>query len=214
MQSKVYLDESATTLELQSDGSTGPETMDPVLSNIRSAIDPNAAQKIEQHTKPNKTEETTEKLEGQVQKILQPVGKKLPVRWLFERVSSFLKRPDATRILSVLILLALFALQPGFVLFLFLIAVLIGLVLYLSFGPDRVQDWVHDRYRRLHERDPEGAKRIRRRAAAASKKITKIIDKFPEKWTRGLYIPDFEEPKALPEKFKTDPFERLASQKN
>lgn len=212
MQNEDFLDKYSTTSELKSDGSTKHEHIDPMLNNIRSAIDLNATGATEDRAEPTHAEEVVLKPEDQAQPIRQSVRKILPVRGLFELAKSFFKRPDATRILSVLLLLALVVLKPGFVLFLFLITLFIGLVLYFSFGPDRVQDWVRNRYQRLCERDPEGAERIRLRAAAASKKLSEIVNRLPERWTTGLYLPDFEEPEELPEIFKTDPFERLANQ--
>ncbi|MFA3916243.1 hypothetical protein [Ruegeria hyattellae] len=214
MPNEAELNQSSTTSELKNDGSTGSEPIDPVLENIRSAIDLNTARAVGSSAGPAQAEEVVPEFEEQAQQIRQIVLKTLPVRRAHQLVRSFLKRPDATRILSVLLLLVLLVLQPGVVVFLFLIAVLIGFVLYFSFGPDRAQDWVRNRYLGLRERDPDGAERIRRRAAVASKKLSEIVEKLPERWTAGLYLPDFEEPEELPEKFKTDPFERLANQQN
>lgn len=213
MKNEVYPEKYTTNSECKREVCAGPVDPDPLLSNIRLAIELNAPQSTEERTENTQLKEGAPKLKKQVQAIRQFVPKTLPARWLFERVTSFFKRPNAPRILSVLLLLAFLALKPGFVLFLLLITVLIGLVLYFSVGPERAQDWAYNRYRRLSERDPDGARRIRQRAAVASKKLSEIIEKLPERWTMGLYLPDFEEPDKLPEKFRTDPFERLAKQR-
>ncbi|SEN80890.1 hypothetical protein SAMN04488077_1327 [Roseovarius tolerans] len=133
-------------------------------------------------------------------------------QWLLELGASFFRRPDAPRILSILLLLTVFVWRPGFIIFLVLVGLMIGVVLYFSFGPDQVQNWVISRYRRLAARDPDAAERIRRRAAAASQRLSAVIEKLPERWTAGLYLPDFEEPADLPEKWNSDPFDRLKKQ--
>lgn len=213
MRNEVYLGEASATSQSEKDGMSGSEPNDPMLTNIKSAIEQSASQADEESAEPGKAENADPKREHQAEPIPRIVWLTLPARWLFELIRSFLKRPDATRILSVLLLLVLLVLNPGFMVFLFLIALVMGLVLYFSFGPDRAQEWACNRYQGLRERDPDGADRLRRRAAVASKKLSEIVEKLPESWTTGLYLPDFEEPEELPEVFNTDPFERLAMQK-
>ena len=50
---------------------------------------------------------------------------------------------------------------------------------------------------------------MRSRAAKTSAAIGVIVDRLPESWTQGLYLPDFDEPDDLAEKWKSDPFDRL-----
>ena len=89
---------------------------------------------------------------------------------------------------------------------------LITLIIYFSLGPDRVDASVAAWHARLRRRDFDKAEDIRRRAAFWSKRISAIVGRLPEKWTTGLYLPDFEEAPELPEKMKKDPFDRLAPQ--
>lgn len=134
------------------------------------------------------------------------------MNWLVDRAASFLRRPDAPKILSLVLLLTLAVLRPGFVLFLIVMGFLTALVLYFSIGPDRVQAWVIARYDRLRDRDPTAADRLRRRAAGATRALARGLDKLPDSWTTGLYLPDFEDPEPVPDRLKADPFDRLARQ--
>ena len=64
---------------------------------------------------------------------------------------------------------------------------------------------------RLKARDPDKAERIRKRAAGVSNALNRGLERLPENWTRGLYLPDFETDGYVPEKLKVDPFEDLAA---
>ena len=137
-------------------------------------------------------------------------------RWtaqaLAHTVATFFRRPDAARILAILMLFVIVVIMPWFILSLALLGMLITLIIYFSLGPDRVGALVAAWYTRLSRRDLDKAEDIRRRAAFWSKRLSAIVDRLPEKWTTGLYLPDFEEASELPEKMKTDPFDRLAAQ--
>ncbi|SLN76679.1 hypothetical protein ROG8370_03901 [Roseovarius gaetbuli] len=212
MRDEPNLTEYPSNAGLKVDGSKKPGPIDPDLRAIKSIVDVDDAQKAIKRLAPTQAEENLQTIEGHARASEQPRQKKSPAQWLLKLVVSFLRRPDAPRILSFLLLLTILVLEPGFVVFLFVMGLLIGLVLFFSFGPDRVQNWVMNRYRRLRERDPDAAERIRRRAAGASTRLSALVDKLPERWTTGLYLPDFEEPAELPEKWKSDPFEQLANQ--
>lgn len=84
-------------------------------------------------------------------------------------------------------------------------------IVYFSLGPDRVTELVLDRYQRINQRDPEKAMRLRNGAAQMSARAAVWIDRLPPRWTRGLYLPDFEDEPKPHEKLSTDPFDRLAS---
>jgi hypothetical protein len=51
-----------------------------------------------------------------------------------------------------------------------------------------------------------------RRSGGMSKLISGIVERLPDKWTTGLYLPDFEEPAELPDKMQSEPFDRLTTQ--
>lgn len=86
--------------------------------------------------------------------------------------------------------------------------IFLAITLYFAFGHDRVCSMILVWYRRLQQRDPEKAERLRVRAARISAWISRVADRLPERWTNGLYLPDFE-PEVLPEKMHSDPFERF-----
>lgn len=124
----------------------------------------------------------------------------------------FFRRPDAPRLMAIMLLVIIFLAEPWFVLTVFLLAILTALVAYFSLGPDRVTELVVAWYDRLRQRDPDRAATLRHRAASCSKKMSEIVERLPDRWTTGLYLPDFEEPPELPKKMKSDPFDRLAAQ--
>jgi hypothetical protein len=138
-------------------------------------------------------------------------------RWLVQilahSVTTFFQRPGASRTLAILMLSIVFFVMPWFVLSLVLLSVLIASIIYFSLGPDKVGALVAAWHARLRSRDPDKAEDARSRAALWSNRISAIADCLPEKWTAGLYFPDFEKESELPEKMKTDPFDRLDARK-
>lgn len=131
------------------------------------------------------------------------------IQFLIQSITAFVRRPDATRLLAMLMLCTIVVLMPWFVLSFTLLAVLIALITYFSLGPDKVGALVAAWYARLHRRDPNKAEDTRRRAALWSKRISAVMVRLPEKWRTGFYLPEFEEARELPEKMNTDPFDRL-----
>lgn len=130
---------------------------------------------------------------------------------LLRLAGEFLRRPDAPRLIAIMLLVIAFLMEPWFLVTLFVFAMLTALVVYFSLGPDRVSELVVAWYERLRGRDPEKAETIRCRAAGLSKRASGIVERLPENWTTGLYLPDFEEADDLPEKMKSDPFDRLSA---
>ena len=212
MRNEPNLNDHSSNSGHKGDGSKKPAPIDPDIHAIKSLVELDDAQKAIGRLAPAQAEDDLKTVVRHAQASEQSCQKRPPAQWILKPALSFLRRPDAPRILSFLLLLTIFVLKPGLVVFLFVMGLLIGLVLFFSFGPDRVQNWVINRYRRLRERDADAAERIRRRAAGAIKRLSAIVEKLPERWTTGLYLPDFEEPAELPENLKSDPFERLANQ--
>lgn len=111
---------------------------------------------------------------------------------------------------TILIALAIFLLPPWVPIAAIVLA-LIGLIGFLSIvGTERISAWIVARYFRLKREDPEQAERLRYKAARASAALTRLAGRLPEKWVQGLYLPDFEPAADMPEKMRTDPFERLS----
>lgn len=131
-----------------------------------------------------------------------------------DRLRTFLARPDAPRLLALVLLAVIVVLRPWAVLFMVVLALMVGLITYFSLGPDRVAEMVIAWYHRLKDRDPDRAEQLRTRAAKASFTLGRVLDRLPVSWTQGLYLPDFEEVPDLNETLQGDPFERLVTQDN
>lgn len=124
-------------------------------------------------------------------------------------VFALLARTDVPRLLAILLLIYMTVTYTGIVVFMAVLTTLLALVLYFSFGPERFRHWARNRYTRLRDRDPDAAERLRHRAATASAALGAVVDRLPESWTQGLYLPDFEEDDDLADKWTSDPFDRL-----
>jgi hypothetical protein len=126
--------------------------------------------------------------------------------------ASFMRRPDAPRVMAMTTLIVVFLVAPLRLLAIGLIVAILGLIAYIALGPDRVNAWVSRWYARLRNTDPQGAETLRRRAALVTGKLSDLLDRLPARWTAGIYLPDFDEISAPPEKMQADPFERLTAQ--
>jgi hypothetical protein len=192
----------------------GPDNqLDAVTESVRNLIKEESALPT-QRNKPACIDASSPSQRG------DPVAKKgkalIWFRWfvqvLARSVTTFLQRPGASRTLAILMLSIIFFVMPWFVLLLLLLSMMIASIIYLSLGPDKVGALVAAWHARLRRRDPDKAEDARRRAALWSNRISAIADHLPEKWTAGLYLPDFEKESERPEKMKTDPFDRLDAQ--
>ena len=123
----------------------------------------------------------------------------------------FLRRDDTPRNMAIALLVVMILLRPGVVASLALLTALIALTSYLTLGHDRSAEILAERFDRLRQRDPQAAERLRARAIRATAMADRLAARLPERWTTGLYLPDFARSAPLPEKMKTDPFDRLAA---
>lgn len=66
-------------------------------------------------------------------------------------------------------------------------------------------------YRWRHARRPERAEQMRVRVDRFAMRVDAILDRLPEGWTTGLYMPDFSQEALLPleQPQAPDPFDRL-----
>ncbi len=131
---------------------------------------------------------------------------------VWQRVHAFLRRPDATRRIGLALLVAAVLAFPLQVLKLSLLVPLALIIAWASIGSDGLVELVVKWYTKLKARDPDKAETIRARAAAVSRLLNRGIEKLPEDWTRGVYLPDFETDGYVPEKAMVDPFEEFAAQ--
>ena len=89
MRNEVYLGEASATSQSEKDGMSGSEPNDPMLTNIKSAIEQSASQADEESAEPGKAENADPKREHQAEPIPRIVWLTLPARWLFEVVLLF-----------------------------------------------------------------------------------------------------------------------------
>lgn len=127
-------------------------------------------------------------------------------------IARFLRRPDAPRRLATALLVIFVIAWPFQVLWLTLLIPLAALITWASVGNDGCAELVVAWHGRLKARDPDKAERIRLRAAATSRLLSRGLERLPKRWTQGLYLPDFEPEGYVPETLKVDPFEELAAQ--
>lgn len=130
---------------------------------------------------------------------------------IWRRVVEFMRRPDAARRLALAIIVFSVLVWPVEVLWLTLLIPLALLICWASVGNEGCVELVIQWHARLKARDPAKAERIRARAAAVTRGLNRGLERLPQSWTQGLYLPDFETDGYVPEKLKVDPFEELAA---
>lgn len=82
-------------------------------------------------------------------------------------------------------------------------------VIAWALGYARLSRMVVAQFRDIQAKDPHHAEVLRQRAIRIAGLIGWVISLLPTGWTRGLYLPDFEEPEEEPKVFALDPFARL-----
>ncbi|MCB1327955.1 MAG: hypothetical protein KDK28_00120 [Maritimibacter sp.] len=130
---------------------------------------------------------------------------------LWRRVAEFMRRPDAARRLALAIIAFSVFVWTAEVLWLTLLVPLAALITWASVGNEGCVELVVTWFNRLKARDAAKAERIRGRAAAVTRGLNRGLERLPQSWTQGLYLPDFETDGYVPEKLKVDPFEELAA---
>lgn len=89
----------------------------------------------------------------------------------------------------------------------------VGVIAYLTVGPDRWSEIIAGGFRRYSERNPERAERLRRKADAVAVRIDGLLDWLPERWADRLALPDFSQPLGQAQAdARPDPFDRLAEE--
>jgi len=201
MQEQMSLDTPIPPALQPKSGSAHDRPIDPQLVIIRSVLEQERATPDPKPTPRTDTQTQHRTPSGRVRgAVMRPV-------------LSFLKNPKAPRYLTIALLCYAIIAHTGIVIILAVMSGLLALVIYFSIGPERVWHWGQNRYQYLSQCDPEAAERLRSRAATASRALGAVVDRLPESWTQGLYLPDFDEPDENSEKWKSDPFHRLAKEK-
>lgn len=99
--------------------------------------------------------------------------------------------------------------RPWLIPSLVLLTLAVAAILWLSIGPDRASQGIAAWHARMARRNPARAETLRRFAARCSLRAERIASHLPDRWTRGLYFPDFEADTGAD---TSNPFERLVPQ--
>ena len=117
-------------------------------------------------------------------------------------------RPDP-RHMALLLLAIIVLSMPWLIPALLLLGLIVLLISYLTLGPDRATELVSAWHGWLTRRNPQGAEALRARAERLSARLSAWAIYLPERWTSGLYLPDFSRPDETQDKLSDDPFDRL-----
>ncbi|MEZ5715685.1 MAG: hypothetical protein R3D85_11220 [Paracoccaceae bacterium] len=144
----------------------------------------------------------------------EPVVQGAALQSLRARIAAF---EPSRRVGFVLLFLAVTIWNPWLIPGLMFLGLWIGLIVYFTLGPERITElslvfW--DWYARRH---PERAQVWLGRVQRAADRIDGWLARLPERWTDGIYLPDFgrsqiEESSEVREEMGRDPYERLRQQ--
>jgi len=127
--------EYSTTSRLKGEGPIRPEATDPDLQAIRSVMHTSHTGQAEGEAAAEHPGKRTTKKDEHEQSSSESERQTSLACRIGSSATSFMRRPDAPRLLACVCLLAFALMKPGFVTFLFVMAILTGLVLFFSFGP-------------------------------------------------------------------------------
>lgn len=87
----------------------------------------------------------------------------------------------------------------------------IGLIVYLTLGPDRTMEKLSAVWTWLQRTRPETAEKLRDSADRFALKFDALLERLPDRWAERLALPDFSQPSDAQVKMDeaTDPFDRL-----
>jgi len=122
-------------------------------------------------------------------------------------VLSYRPRP---RHIALLLLTVIVLTMPWLIPVLVFLGLILILISYLTLGHDRSSELIANWYIWLARRNPQGAERLRLSAARVSARLSAWAGYLPDRWTSGLYLPEFSHPDEASDKLSGDPFERLA----
>ena len=81
---------------------------------------------------------------------------------------------------------------------------------YFAMGPDRAAEITGAAYNWLKKRNPEKAEKARAAAQALSERMSGWLARLPDRWSRGVYFPDFSKDTGKTDAVIEDRFDRLA----
>ncbi len=128
------------------------------------------------------------------------------------RTPTILQKLKAWPLLAFLFaaVVAIFALAPWVI----PLALLLGAGFVVALGSDRVAGGLTRIYHWRHARNPARAERFRNRIDQLATGMDAVLDRLPERWTTGLYMPDFSREALLEDidQGRPDPFDRIAAE--
>ncbi|MCZ4353709.1 hypothetical protein O4H61_14415 [Roseovarius aestuarii] len=88
------------------------------------------------------------------------------------------------------------------------------LIALAALGSDRIGERVLQMFLWLNARNPDRAERLRQRADGLAMRVDALLDRLPERWTEGLYMPDLSRAALIPQDMddRPDPFDRIAAE--
>ena len=83
-----------------------------------------------------------------------------------------------------------------------------------ALGSERIGAWMLRIFLWLDARSPARAEQLRLRADRLAIRIDALLDRLPDRWTEGLYMPDLSRAALIPQDLneRPDPFDRIAAQ--
>ncbi|UYV36397.1 hypothetical protein N4R57_15450 [Rhodobacteraceae bacterium D3-12] len=90
----------------------------------------------------------------------------------------------------------------------------VGLIAYLTVGPDRIAEISAARWDWFQQRYPDRAANLRGKVQRGADRVDGWLARLPESWTDGIYLPDFGRSAAEGGTLddQPDPFDRLAAE--
>ncbi len=119
-------------------------------------------------------------------------------------------RPTRKHIIIAAFVLVMI-LRPWLIPGLLFVTFWVGLIAWLTLGPDRVTEWFVSMWDRLSQRNPAMAEKLRQRGDAFALKFDALLEKLPSSWAEKLALPDMSNP-VKPDvdlAAEPDPFDKL-----
>lgn len=95
------------------------------------------------------------------------------------------------RNLAIAVMFGLAMIQPGFLIFGLLGLIATPILAFILFGPDRFWNSVAQGLNRFEKRSPKRAVKVMEALDTIAVHWDAVLDRFPERWVSGLYMPDF-----------------------
>jgi len=101
--------------------------------------------------------------------------------------------------------------RPWLIPGLLFVAFWVGLIAYLTLGPDRIAEWCAASWEKLSRRKPALAERLRQRADTFALKFDALLERLPDKWAEKLALPDLSQAGTSQNDLdeRPDPFDKL-----